>query len=98
MTTPVMCVRVTTNELLVFKTRDSGDEYKDFYEKSEVSNGAPPIPHPLSQSKIYPTSFLTLHPLHAVSIYSSMKDSDRRVICMIAFSIPCINSAVGLNF
>lgn len=44
-----------------------------------------------------PTSFLILLTLHAVSIYSSMKGSDRRVICMIAFSIPCINSAGGMN-
>lgn len=39
----------------------------------------------------------TLFPLLAVSIYFSMKGSDRREICMIAFPIPCINSAVGMN-
>lgn len=58
------------------------------------------VPHPrLSLCKTYPlpTSFLTLPPLHAVSIYSSMKGSDRRVICMIAFFVPCINSAVQMN-
>lgn len=41
--------------------------------------------------------FLTLLLLHAVSTYSSMKGSDRKKICMIAFSIPCINSAAGMN-